>query len=1557
MANRNDPLPVFSPPLDLPDEVLADFGHPLQAPPKTKEWRLTYPLQECNLRDVFSKPLYRQYLGSSEPQGQLASNLIENYRIVAHPEIDKFPDSEKNEEYNDEDEDQRETLRSLRNCHNGLYVARGGTVPMTSNGWLSSDEMHSLANRLLHWVQQDKRARLGSGPGKPTDAKKARWWICPAEAHMFAYSYRGKNHDGTETFVVEGEHKQPILDSTGDSTGDSVPVAKSLWRDTVHVKSRDRFNQATFTVHFAMGEQHWMVFILHKPNDPKKDWNAFFMDSMDQPCHDLKKYPDAQFRNRKRRQGAEKGFHEWLTKNFPNEERLQNCMGSAGVPIGSHPDKPALVFHFRKVPTQGDGFSCSLQCILNVLAFIRYESWGWDMIPYFRNLGPIHVVPVISRILHNIMGISVGDNTDSNYFHDIIRGYEGDLNAYNLTHREVFQKRAAKKAEEEAKKKKNAKQRVEKRRALHLGGERIIKLLEQAGLPVYSVEQYLPPDRAPDVAALFSRLLDLPNPELFPTEIHGKSPEGAGPSGPRMTTDTFQAFKHYEQALRDIRNGQPIQKNGIVPLALRQLAALQAYNTTRGSYSKGSWFILPTPYILTVGEPGTSHLVRLGESDDRDDGFYYSRGRHRERFDKSTDTIHFVFWEKTKHWAVILRQTKTGNTAFYDSDSTFEAQNFKGRWQEAKAALGEWLRHNDIKSTDTAKDIVVKARPSASESHWDSGLFALLNLVSRHHYDVFGWHQLPLQAFPEHTSIACRRAQVRALHNLVGLKMHEGEDKDKDYKSPTQPRFAYVSHPQFVNKRWDGRNERDNAIALLRPPVASKKRSPPQEPQANSTQQEKGEAAKKVKRVQEVGEGEGHGPRGNDPSPETARSIPQSGTSPSESQVDKEGKCQREKAQLAEENLDLLEIIQGDEQEISRLERTISAMRKEILRTRTTLHQADLNEKNVIWATEGMIENYKNQRADARKAVLPFELWRDREFGRPDDGIRRKKTNDQEEEEKKKENILLFRFGFGDVLDKLLAFDNLADLKAILRRFRDEVTKSEAEVAPLGQPITKTSSKSTTKTSSQSTAKASSKSVTKGTPKPNPESSSPPEFDSPTAGALARQAAHRQKQAQASRDEDSLPQFDGPHEGSLRGGAGRAVSETPLPGSPRFNSSKEDYELNWRARRLGEYRQHLERTAENHTKRNDPGSAATVIKESKKVAEIEYYWITWKRRCNQVLDRGIQASAGGEVPRPPTPAWYPDIHIHPLAVHGETERYLDLLARFNKRQEGLESTSVQEPRKLAPQQRAPLKAPVPQISSSTEVSEDEEGNPLPPRKSTKVVKQPGLPSQAKQAKQPALAKQPDLPIQTKQAEQPSPGKRSKSPRAKSTQQPPASPDEYERIEEEESEEEAVLGDPDDSEVPDSEEEYDDFSDSDLPEDLTTSTNIGGPKPGPGPVPAAGGKRRREDDSEGIVSELPPAKLQRTDSDEDDGSGPVPGPKPAAGGKRRREDDSEGIVSELPPAKLQRTDSDEDDGPGPGPGPKPAAGGKRRREDDSEGIVSELPPAKLQRPNSDDDDGE
>ncbi|KAK4656836.1 hypothetical protein QC762_207680 [Podospora pseudocomata] len=1387
---------------ELPRHILDDFGDPV--PGDSKKWR-DYPYANLQLREatqgVYNEQSDHIFANNGNEDAAVINAMFDAYRTVFDPDLDEIP-AENRDLYHDVDE--LFTADILKKCHDGLVLGRRGE-------YLHGEHL------LLHLAQRDRNARLGPGTGKPTSRKPAAWYICPNEASVMVPSPVDHSEAQAQQAIDEA---QPYLSRLIDAD------LRFQYENVV-----ERFKQAKFTAHFAnRNKAHWMAFILHKPIDATKNWTAFFFDSSPLPLN--LQEPGQNY--------AKKAFVKWLEINCPQDtQRVKNVSYDGEKPKSPG---PALIFLDRDISTQSDNWSCSLQCILNILAFIRYGCWGWDMIPHLRGKSNSEMVQTMMKILHNIMALKVNKNNLADYntentkgktyrqtpvllnrvdpedeecnqraekekrkkedeqkrgeqaerdkdeqkkkeWDDMTRIYdeaqstlrtetderkrapanqvvaewpnklkawgakwnETTVTSNSNENEEVKRKEAKRKeaARKEAEKQATEKQATEKQATekqatekqaaerqaaenanreswtsgnpdssddnsdgpggggggrnggggrrdapkrkrrehkyqgpnntdhLNLGGDRIIKQLRDARQPVLVVDKDVPATApgSDGIYRLFDRLLDLPVVAMFPTEIHSKFPPHTYPGNERMTKDTFNAFRHYEQALRDIRNGQAIQKEGIVPLALRQLASLQAHvRTGLQSYSRGLWFVLPTPYVLVVPEPGKAAppLVRLGESRDRNDGFYYSRAEHEARFKKAESTIHFVYWEKTKHWAVMFRHPVLGH-ALYDSDVTFQGDRLSTRLEEADEAMKAWLGHNEIAFGKSLRSNLVKTRPSASESHWDSGLFALLNVVSRVHYRCYGWQGLPLQVYPEHTSIALRRRQIRALHNLVGLQMSEGIDTTRNYKSPTQPRFDFVAHPHYPTQRWDGRNERDNAIALLRPPTASTKK--PDRPQYK----DRGQNPRHLKRkkttdtaatlVREIGKGEGHGPDGNQPSPETARSGAEKVDDVTMSQFDgsKDNmttlpESELENAKLRAENVRLLQMIAADEEEIARLDVINDAFKKEVVVLQAALEAENINVLDAGWATDRENEILKKTREKAVESVTPFELWRDREFGRPDNRKAKKKGE---------EYILLFEQGFGDVLDKLLALDD-DKLKASLRRFRAEVTKAEqpnaADEDVFGaQPMAKPESKpqkpppgsyyaTDRATAATSTASRPTTAITSRTiPGPNmrpglptiEESSSSPADESPTTAAQLRMQGRRSSSAGGGAKRAEILDFE---EWLLRGGAVLKGGARLRGGRPLGQVMDADYELNWRARRLKSLRTFYGEMEAKDTEKGDDEGAAWARDRKEDCADMEMCWIGWKHKSDALLEGERQASLFRSTPIGvgERPDWFPD---------------------------------------------------------------------------------------------------------------------------------------------------------------------------------------------------------------------------------------------------------------------------------------------------------------------------
>ncbi|KAK4238280.1 hypothetical protein C8A03DRAFT_33736 [Achaetomium macrosporum] len=221
--------------------------------------------------------------------------------------------------------------------------------------YLEEVEVCHLAEKLVRLAQYDGDARLGPH-------EKGNWWIL-RDVYAIQTS-------GLQLTPELGEMK---IGGEGE------------------VELKARFNKAKFTVHLVHLGHHWAVMI-YQPS-ARRTW---FIDSLYTERNERKR--DSQWASLKKRcHKARKAFDDWLARSkLPLPDPGKHYCASS--------------------PDQIDPWSCGLQVIANILAFIRYEAVGWHRIPHWAEKYEKSSRKAVNAMLkelvvslHNLMGLRLGN--------------------------------------------------------------------------------------------------------------------------------------------------------------------------------------------------------------------------------------------------------------------------------------------------------------------------------------------------------------------------------------------------------------------------------------------------------------------------------------------------------------------------------------------------------------------------------------------------------------------------------------------------------------------------------------------------------------------------------------------------------------------------------------------------------------------------------------------------------------------------------------------------------------------------------------------------------------------------------------------------------------------------------------------------------------------------------------------------------------------------------------------------------------------------------------------
>lgn len=288
---------------------------------------LSTPLDDDALTDALSPPI--QTNRNRDGDGQF---LLDTYARACHPALDDLSGDALDD-----------TLAALEHCHTGLRRARNAEC-------LEAENIYNLANRLVTWLQDDPRARLGP-------LSDGKWWIAHdvylVRAGRLSSSGVGAYRDGGMPVLSDPN----LLDWSfyyGDRTGD-----------------KDRFERALFTAHIVhfTGVEHWALIIRQKSTG-----NTWYIDS--NPCVELSRRS--------------------LKALMIFKDRLRR----SGI------SDPEGAVHKIVVSTkQDDDWSCGLHVIANIMAFIRFEVPRWNEIHGWGGINARQMRKQLLSCLHSLMGL------------------------------------------------------------------------------------------------------------------------------------------------------------------------------------------------------------------------------------------------------------------------------------------------------------------------------------------------------------------------------------------------------------------------------------------------------------------------------------------------------------------------------------------------------------------------------------------------------------------------------------------------------------------------------------------------------------------------------------------------------------------------------------------------------------------------------------------------------------------------------------------------------------------------------------------------------------------------------------------------------------------------------------------------------------------------------------------------------------------------------------------------------------------------------------------------
>ncbi|KAK4187024.1 hypothetical protein QBC35DRAFT_343544, partial [Podospora australis] len=270
------------------------------------------------------------------------------YARVAYPsiEVDDWVSS-------DRGEPSYRTLQSLIYCKNGLYDARHGNH-------LVAESVVYMTQRLLAWAMkmevQVKPGELPRRVARLGTIDDGKWWVANVE-YMLRVTPQGAERGGVTADLGKGA------------------VFDALYKDdNSYLGDEQRFRRALVSIHvvyFANPHNHYAVIALHKPPKVRK-WQAYYMDSMSSG-------------HTQRGRAAFNELDKWLKRQASD---LAPRGGFDRIIVGT-------------IPPQSDAWSCGLMVIANALAFVRFESLGWN------HSWPVDIRDRVVQSFHYIMGLKV----------------------------------------------------------------------------------------------------------------------------------------------------------------------------------------------------------------------------------------------------------------------------------------------------------------------------------------------------------------------------------------------------------------------------------------------------------------------------------------------------------------------------------------------------------------------------------------------------------------------------------------------------------------------------------------------------------------------------------------------------------------------------------------------------------------------------------------------------------------------------------------------------------------------------------------------------------------------------------------------------------------------------------------------------------------------------------------------------------------------------------------------------------------------------------------------
>ncbi|KAK3942459.1 hypothetical protein QBC46DRAFT_339408 [Diplogelasinospora grovesii] len=243
-----------------------------------------------------------------------------------------------------------------------------------------------------------------------------------------------------------------------------------------------------------------------------------------------------------------------------------------------------------------------------------------------------------------------------------------------------------------------------------------------------------------------------------------------------LDDDVRDSLGTCHNGLRDARRQEYLEDTALHQLGLRLVAwTMRDPNVPLGGYADGNWWIAPNLYIIKTG-PDRESSISLPGPEDSHSG-WGAKSEHRDQFLKARFTVHWVHCTEPLHYAVIIRQARTGNALYFDS----LVEGRAARADLARTEFEQWLANSGISSPLHWSVVPITCQSEA----WSCSIHAMANAMAFLRLGVMGWDKIDhFRRGPNRAGDAnkMRDKLIKCLHRLMGLSVKEYQGVGKPLK-------------------------------------------------------------------------------------------------------------------------------------------------------------------------------------------------------------------------------------------------------------------------------------------------------------------------------------------------------------------------------------------------------------------------------------------------------------------------------------------------------------------------------------------------------------------------------------------------------------------------------------------------------------------------------------------------------------------------------------------------------------------------------------------------------